>query len=111
MIILVDMWKCSQCRYTEIRDIPPKDGTDHSTATPHPHSQTPSCTECQRVGNRFDNPYAAPIEPCLYVVELGEQGFQIPNANSRMRAVHDRIGYYPLPLETETLLPNYIIFP
>ena len=35
IIVLVDMWKCSQCSYTEVRDIPPNDGTDHSTATPH----------------------------------------------------------------------------
>ena len=51
------------------------------------------------------------MEPCVYVVEFGEPGYPIPCANSRMRAVHDRIGYYPLPCESDTLVEDHIIFP
>ena len=61
--------------------------------------------------NRFDNPYTAPMETCVFVVEFGALGYNIRCANSRMRAVHDRIGYYPLPDGFDTLLSDHIILP
>ena len=51
------------------------------------------------------------METCVYVVEFGQYGYPIKNANSRMPSVHDRIGYYPLPCESDCLVMDHIIFP
>ena len=105
MIVLVDYWQCTQCQYTEIRDIPSYDDT-YEPSTP-----APPCPECKRIGSRFGNSHIAPMETRVYIVEFGEPGYPMACANSRMRAVHDRIGYYPLPCESDTLVQDHIIFP
>ena len=111
MIILVDIWMCTQCHYTEIRDPPERDGTDHTACTANPFADTPKCPDCKRAFSSRFGAYAQPMEPCLYVVLFGEQGYLNRCATSRMPAIHEKIGYQPLPDKATSILNDYIIFP
>ena len=92
MVMLVDLWMCTQCRYTEIGDPPEKDGTDHTACTANPLVGTPQCPHCKGAFSCRFGAYAQPMEPCVYVVLFGEQGYLNRCATSRMPVIHEKTG-------------------